>query len=70
MEAPNVRLEVPMRLLRVGERSRLERLFLNDAYECLVPVVQRGNGAFDVSPSAPQHRFAEDNRVGVPGGFP
>ena len=40
MEDPIVRVGLPGRLVRLCQRSRLERQLMNDAYECLVPVVR------------------------------
>lgn len=40
MEDPTVRAGSPGRLLRAGQRNRLEKQFMSEAYECLVPILK------------------------------
>jgi hypothetical protein len=40
MEGPTVTGRLPGRLLRVCQRSRLEKQIMSDAYERLVPIIR------------------------------
>lgn len=60
MEDPTLRASVAATLLRACERSRLERQFMSDAYEQLVPIVkcrcgEPCGGVVDRWPVAPEH---------------
>jgi hypothetical protein len=67
MEDPTVRARAPDRLLRVCERSRLERQLMSAAYECVVPVVRCRCGSPQVMPADGRSpRNPEAERAGEP----
>ena len=69
MEAPKMRQGVPVMLRRMCERGRLEKQFLSDAYECLVPVFKCVDDDPRVSRgAASEYGKTDTNRVCCPGG--
>ena len=72
MEDPTVRARAPATLLRACERSRLEGQLMNDAYECLVPIVKcrcgLPGGGVDRWPVAPERGAGEGGRARCAGG--
>lgn len=63
MEDPIVRARAPATIRRVCERGRLERQFMSDAYECLVPIVRRFCGERREGALEHQHPAAESKRT-------
>ena len=73
MDDPSTRARAPARLVRACERNRLSRQLMNDAYECLVPIIQRRcddlhTVAVDRWSVAPEYRREEGGRACCPGG--
>lgn len=68
MEDPTIRARMAATVLRTCERSRLERQFMSDAYEHLVPIVKcrcdvlRG-GIADSWPVTPEHGVEDRGRT-------
>jgi len=68
MEDPVRRARPPGRLVRACQCNRLERQLMNDAYECLVPILrcrcrQSGDGASQW-PAVREHEVAGFRRAG------